>query len=113
MAELVLLYQASTDGDRMDRDAEKGTADVSALEQFVYNAIDRGGSNGDRPAPRQGRVVEADDSAGCVDQRSSGESVVDGKIEPEKTVDPRSLPGAPAFMHRADHAETRGTPRPR
>jgi hypothetical protein len=91
----------------MHRDADERTSHVSALQQLVDDAVHRGGGQGHRRATRERRVVESEHRARRIHQRATRKSVVDGQVESQDAIEPRTLPRAPPFADRADDAEAR------
>src|SRR6185312_2913747 len=87
---------------RLHGDADEWTPNVTARQEVVdYRINNRGGKTGRAPAG-QCRVVHADDAARRGNERSAGEAIVHGEVEPQYAVEAAPLRVAPAIDDRAD-----------
>ena len=103
--QLVAVHEGWSQRDWLNGDANERTPNVSPLDQLIQDPVDRRARQRGRRPTRQRRVVDADDGAGGIDQRTPRETVIDREIEPEYAIDTRSLGGSPSLADRADDAE--------
>src|SRR5213075_175231 len=90
---------------RLHRDAEIRASDVAARQECVYDAIDGDIRDCQRCAAGERRTVDAEHRAIGVDERAAGESVVDGEVQPNESVDLTPAPRPPLVADGADDAE--------
>src|SRR5947207_8434563 len=81
---------------------------MSAGQESLDDALDRGVGNRQRRTARQRRAVHAEHASLGVDQGAAGKSIVDGEIQPNESIDLAAAPGAPALPDGTDDAEAGG-----
>src|SRR5258706_1335063 len=104
----MLLDYGRRERNCLDGDSDEWTPNVAALQKLVENAIDGFCRQGHRCASSQGGVVESQHCPGCINKRSTGETIVHCEVAPENAIYPRTLPAAPPFTDGAYDAAAGG-----
>src|SRR6185437_1276862 len=98
-----LLWEA----DGLHRESDVAACHPSLREELLDDAPHGDVRYRDWLSTRQPGAVDPDDRAAGVDQRATGESVVNGDVEPDEPVDLDTAPGAPLPRTHAHKSEAR------